>query len=84
MAAQTKGKKVRRKRERKNVDRGAAHIKSTFNNTIVTITDTTGNAISWSSAGALGFRIKKEYSVCFTDGCRNSSKGCYRPWYESC
>lgn len=56
MAAQTKGKKVRRKRERKNVDRGAAHIKSTFNNTIVTITDTTGNAISWSSAGALGFR----------------------------
>ena len=55
--AQAKGaKKVRRKRERKNVDRGAAHIKSTFNNTIVTITDTTGNAISWASAGGLGFR----------------------------
>ncbi|MCX7883975.1 SSU ribosomal protein S11P [Caloramator quimbayensis] len=56
MAAQAKGKKVRKKRERKNVDRGAAHIKSTFNNTIVTITDTAGNAISWSSAGGLGFR----------------------------
>jgi small subunit ribosomal protein S11 len=55
--AQAKGaKKVRKKRERKNVDRGAAHIKSTFNNTIVTITDTTGNAISWASAGGLGFR----------------------------
>jgi len=55
--AQAKGaKKVRKKRERKNVDRGAAHIKSTFNNTIVTITDTAGNAISWASAGGLGFR----------------------------
>lgn len=56
MAAQAKGKKVRRRKERKNVDRGQAHIKSTFNNTIVTITDTAGNAISWASAGGLGFR----------------------------
>jgi small subunit ribosomal protein S11 len=56
MAAQAKGKKVRKRRERKNVDRGAAHIKSTFNNTIVTLTDAVGNAISWSSAGALGFK----------------------------
>ncbi len=55
MAAQ-KGKKVKRRRERKNVDRGAAHIQSTFNNTIVTLTDTAGNAISWASAGGLGFR----------------------------
>ena len=57
MAAQ-KGKKtaVRRRRERKNIERGAAHIQSTFNNTIVTITDTQGNAISWASAGELGFR----------------------------
>lgn len=60
MAAQTKGKKVRKRKERKNVDRGAAHIKSTFNNTIVTLTDATGNAISWSSAGALGFRGNKK------------------------
>ena len=58
MAAQKGGKKtaVRRRRERKNIDRGAAHIQSTFNNTIVTITDTQGNAVSWASAGELGFR----------------------------
>jgi small subunit ribosomal protein S11 len=45
-----------KRRERKNIDSGIAHIKSTFNNTMVTITDTTGNALSWSSAGALGFK----------------------------
>jgi small subunit ribosomal protein S11 len=45
-----------RRRDRKNVEVGVAHIRSTFNNTIVTITDPHGNAISWSSAGALGFR----------------------------
>ena len=47
---------TRRRRERKNIERGVAHIKSTFNNTIVTLTDTAGNAISWASAGGLGFR----------------------------
>jgi small subunit ribosomal protein S11 len=47
---------TRRKRERKNIERGAAHIRSTFNNTIVTVTDTAGNAISWASAGGLGFK----------------------------
>ena len=46
----------RKKRERKNIDRGAAHIQSTFNNTIITITDMQGNAISWASSGGLGFR----------------------------
>lgn len=50
----------RRRIERKNIDRGAAHIYSTFNNTIVTITDTAGNAISWASAGGLGFRGSKK------------------------
>ncbi len=45
-----------RRRERKNIDRGVAHIKSTFNNTLVTITDTKGNAISWASAGGVGFK----------------------------
>ena len=49
-------KRTRRRREKKNIERGAAHIKSTFNNTIVTITDVAGNAISWASAGGLGFR----------------------------
>ena len=60
MAATKGGKKaataVRRRRERKNIERGAAHIQSTFKNTIVTITDTQGNAVSWASAGELGFR----------------------------
>ena len=45
-----------RRRERKNIDKGAAHIHSTFNNTIVSITDTQGNVISWASAGELGFK----------------------------
>ena len=50
-------KVVRTKRkERKNIEYGIAHIRSTFNNTIVTITDTKGNALSWASAGGLGFR----------------------------
>jgi small subunit ribosomal protein S11 len=44
-----------KRRERKNVDKGVAHIQSTFNNTIVTITDTNGNAISWASSGAMNF-----------------------------
>lgn len=45
-----------KKREKKHVESGAAHIRSTFNNTIVTISDTKGNALSWASAGGLGFR----------------------------
>ena len=50
-------KTVRKKRrERKNIERGQAHIQSTFNNTIVTLTDLSGNALSWSSSGALGFK----------------------------
>ena len=53
-------KRVRRRREKKNIERGAAHIKSTFNNTIVTITDVAGNAISWASAGGLGFRVSRK------------------------
>jgi len=55
--AKTATKKVtHKKRERKNIERGAAHIRSSFNNTLVTITDTAGNALSWASAGGLGFR----------------------------
>jgi len=47
---------TKKRRERKNIEKGAAHIRSSFNNTIVTITDVNGNAISWASAGGLGFR----------------------------
>ena len=48
--------RTRKRREKKNVEKGAAHIRSSFNNTIVTITDTAGNALSWASSGGLGFR----------------------------
>lgn len=56
MAAKATRKTTRRRRERKNIERGAAHIQSTFNNTIVTITDVQGNTLSWASAGELGFK----------------------------
>lgn len=49
-------KAVKKRRDRKNVESGAAHIRSSFNNTIVTITDLQGNAISWASAGEMGFK----------------------------
>ena len=47
---------TRKRRERKNIEKGAAHIRASFNNTIVTITDLNGNALSWASSGGLGFR----------------------------
>ncbi len=49
-------KAVKKRRERKNIAAGAAHIQSTFNNTIITITDMEGNTVSWASAGELGFK----------------------------
>jgi small subunit ribosomal protein S11 len=55
MAKKQQKTRVRR-RERKNIENGQAHIKSTFNNTIVTISDLNGNAISWASAGGMGFK----------------------------
>lgn len=53
--AKPKARKAKR-RERKNIPRGQAHIKSTFNNTIVTLTDPQGNTISWESSGTVGFK----------------------------
>ena len=53
-------KKSNKKRAKKNIDRGQAHIQASFNNTIVTLTDMEGNAISWASAGGLGFRGSKK------------------------
>ena len=50
----------KKKRERKHVEKGQAHIQSTFNNTLVTLTDMDGNALSWSSAGSLGFKGSKK------------------------
>ena len=63
MAAAKQVKKTattRKRRERKNIERGAAHMRSSLNNTLVTITDLQGNALSWSSAGSLGFRGSKK------------------------
>ena len=62
MAKATKLKRNagKKRRERKNIENGAAHIRYSFNNTMVTVTDLNGNAISWSSAGALGFRGSKK------------------------
>jgi small subunit ribosomal protein S11 len=54
--AKTGKKKSFKKKERKNVHTGLVHIQATFNNTVVTITDTDGNVIAWKSAGSLGFR----------------------------
>ena len=54
--AQKKGAVSRTRRVSKNIEKGAAHIRSSFNNTIVTISDLNGNAISWASAGEMGFR----------------------------
>ena len=50
--ANPKKKVVRRRRERKNIEKGAVHIRSSFNNTMVTVTDTNGNALSWASVAA--------------------------------
>ena len=59
--AKNSGKKViRRRREKKNVEKGQVHIRSSFNNTMVTVTDAQGNALSWASSGGLGFRGSKK------------------------
>jgi len=50
----------RKRREKKNIERGQAHIRASFNNTLVTMTDTAGNALSWASAGGMGFRGSKK------------------------
>ncbi len=61
MAKQAAAKKVvRKRRERKNIEKGADHIRASFNNTIVTISDVYGNAVSWASAGELGFKGSKK------------------------
>lgn len=56
MAKVAAKKVIKKRRERKNIPNGQVHIRATFNNTIVTVTDPEGNAISWASAGELGFK----------------------------
>lgn len=60
MAKAIKKATRKKKRERKSIEKGQAHIQSTFNNTLVTLTDLSGNALSWSSAGAQGFKGSKK------------------------
>ena len=62
--AQAKKTTARKKKIKRSFTKGVAHIHSTFNNTIVTITDVSGNAISWSSAGALGYKGAKKATPC--------------------
>ena len=80
--AKPKLKRVTRKRrERKLVERGAAHIRSSFNNTIVTITDLNGNALSWASAGGLGFPRQQEvHAVRRAVGRRDRRHPCQGVW----
>ena len=58
--ANTKKVVIKRRKDKKNIEKGSAHISSSYNNTIVTITDVNGNAISWASAGGLGFKGSKK------------------------
>ncbi len=60
MAAKKQAKKVRKKKIRKNILKGIVHIQSTFNNTIVAISDTEGNIVSWASAGSIGNKGSKK------------------------
>ncbi len=54
--ATPKGVKTKKRKVKKNIERGQAHIRSSFNNTLVTLTDLNGNSLSWASAGGMGFR----------------------------
>ena len=75
---QSSAKRTGKRRVKKNVEHGQAHIQSSFNNTIVTLTDSNGNALSWASAGGLGFRgfrrrhglprQQEEHALCSADG----------------
>ncbi len=60
MAKVVKKSVTRKKKEKKNIPNGIAHIQSTFNNTIITLTDTAGNVVAWSTAGAMGFKGSKK------------------------
>ena len=60
MAKVAAKKVIKKRRDRKNIEKGHAHIRSTFNNTIVTITDVMGNTVSWASSGGMGFKGSKK------------------------
>ena len=69
-------KVVKRRRERKTIEKGAVHIRSSFNNTMVTVTDANGNALSWASSGGLGFRGSKgSCGKLWSEDCRSLRQG---------
>jgi small subunit ribosomal protein S11 len=70
-----------KRRERKNIDRGAAHIHSSFNNTIVTITDPAGYAVSWASAGGMGMKGSRKGSPFAAQWLRNQPLKRYGSWH---
>ena len=75
MAKVAPKKVVKKRRERKNIEKGAVHIQATFNNTIITVTDLAGNALSWASAGGLGFRgAKKSTPYAAQTTCETAAK----------
>lgn len=76
-------KKSRKRRVKKNIESGVAHIHSTFNNTLVMITDVHGNAVAWSSAGSLGFKgSRKSTPFAAQMASEAAAKRCYGTWYE--
>lgn len=84
MATATKGKKViRKRRERKNVEKGQVHIRSSFNNTMVTVTDMQGNALSWASSGRPGIpRFPEVHPLRRSDRRRDGCQGRDGVWPE--
>lgn len=77
-------KKPVARRNRKNIEKGAAHIHSSFNNTIVTISDVNGNVISWASAGELGFKgSKKSTPFAAGEAATTAAKAAMEPWLKT-
>ena len=84
MAKVTK-KATAKRRVKKNVEHGQAHIQSSFNNTIVTLTDNEGNALSWASAGGLGFRgSRKSTPYAAQMAAETATKSCTYSWFKNC
>ncbi len=84
MAKKQTVKKVAKKRVKKHIERGQAHIQASFNNTIVTLTDSEGNALSWASAGGLGFRgSRKSTPYAAQMAAETASKAALVYWLKS-
>lgn len=78
-------KVIKKRRDRKNIEAGHAHIRSTFNNTIVTITDVQGNTVAWSSSGGQGFKgSRKNTPYAAQTAAEAAAKGCYGTRHEDC